>query len=135
MNQWPNIITASRIVASIGLLFTTVFSIPFWVLYLWCGVSDMIDGPLARRLGAESKAGAALDSIADLMFLVIACAKVIPVLTIPFWLWLTIGAIALLQVARMCLLYCRKGGWDGLHDRVNRIIGLALYLAPLAVYF
>lgn len=66
LSPWPNIISLSRAVAAVGLLLTTVFSVSFWVLYLWCGISDMIDGPLARRLGSESKVGATVDSIADI---------------------------------------------------------------------
>lgn len=134
MSPWPNIISLSRAVAAVGLLFPAVFSVPLWGFYLWCGISDMIDGPLARRLGAESKTGAAIDSIADSVFMVIACSRILPALTLPIWIWLVVGAIAILQLARMCCLYFRRGGWDGLHDRTNRIIGLVLYLAPLAVY-
>lgn len=134
MSQWPNIISISRAIAAVGLLFTAVFSIPFWVLYLWCGISDMIDGPLARRLGTAGKAGAAVDSIADFVFVVIACARIVPALTFPCWLWLIIGIVAVLQLIRMVVLYFRMGGWDGLHDRANKVIGLALYLAPPAVF-
>lgn len=135
MSPWPNIISLSRAIAAVGLLFTEVFSAPFWALYLWCGISDMIDGPLSRRLGAESRTGARIDSIADLIFMVIACIRIIPALTIPLWFWPVVGIIAVLQLARMCFLYFRKGGWDGLHDKANRIIGLVLYLAPLVVFF
>lgn len=134
MSPWPNIISISRAVAAAGLLFTAVFSTLFWALYLWCGISDMIDGPLARRLGTESKAGAAVDSIADFVFVVIACARIIPVLTFPGWLWLIIGIIAVLQLIRMCFLYFRKGGWGALHDKANKIVGVILYLSPLAVF-
>ena len=40
----PNIITALRIVGSIGLLFCNVAGWQFWTLYIFCGISDMIDG-------------------------------------------------------------------------------------------
>ena len=95
-NNIPNIISCSRCIAAIGLLFTSVFSLPFWILYVWCGVSDMIDGALARKMGATSNLGAKIDSIADLMFVVIAFAKVIPALTMSFGLWVIIGIIAVL---------------------------------------
>lgn len=134
MSQLPNILSLSRIVAAAGLLFATAFSVPFWALYLWCGISDMVDGPLARRLGAESSAGAAIDSIADLVFVVVACFKIIPALTVPGWLWLVIGIVAVFQVARMCLLYFRKGGWAALHDRANKIAGVVLYLSPAILW-
>ena len=49
-----NIITVVRIICSIGLLFIPVFSPAFYVLYLIAGVSDMVDGTIARKL-YESK--------------------------------------------------------------------------------
>ena len=126
----PNLISISRGVAAIAILFTTAFSLPFWALYVWCGISDMIDGPLARRLGAESKSGAAIDSISDFVFVIAAAIKIIPALTLPSWLWWVIGAVALVQVLRMAYLYFRKGGAEGLHDKANKIIGVVLYLLP-----
>ena len=47
-----------------GLLFCNVAGWPFWTLYVLCGISDMADGWLARKLHAETKAGAILDSVA-----------------------------------------------------------------------
>lgn len=38
------------------------------VLYSLCGVTDVLDGFLARKLHTESKAGEWLDSFADLFF-------------------------------------------------------------------
>ena len=111
-----------------------VHSVAFWPLYLWCGISDMIDGPLARRLRAENKTGAAIDSIADFVGMVIACGRIVPALAIPSWFWLIIGIIGLSQVFRMCFLYFCKGGWGALHDRANKVVGLILYLSPLALY-
>ena len=37
-----NIITGSRILCSILMLFSPVFSVGFYVLYLLCGLTDMI---------------------------------------------------------------------------------------------
>ena len=63
----PNIISALRIAGSMGLLFCNVAGWPFWTLYVLCGISDMADGWLARKLNAESKTGAVLDSVADIL--------------------------------------------------------------------
>ena len=65
MKHLPNIITALRIVGSIGLLFCNVAGWQFWTLYVFCGISDMIDGWFARKLKAESKTGSVLDSIVN----------------------------------------------------------------------
>ena len=64
MRNLPNVISALRIAGSIGLLFCVVTGWPFWTLYALCGISDMVDGWLARKLHAETKAGAILDSVA-----------------------------------------------------------------------
>lgn len=56
----PNIISASRGLVSL-LLFIFPFGSPlFWLCYLWCGGSDMIDGPLARRMKVASSTGAGI---------------------------------------------------------------------------
>ena len=60
MKHLPNTITALRIVGSIGILFCNVARWQFWTLYVFCGISDMIDGWLARELQAESKTGSVL---------------------------------------------------------------------------
>jgi len=94
----PNIITALRIAGSIGLLFCNTNGWMFWTLYVFCGISDMIDGWLARRLHAESKTGSILDSIADLSFVVCCAIKLLPILSIPPWLWIWAGIIVIIKI-------------------------------------
>lgn len=60
-----NIITSSRILCSIVLLFFPVFSPWFYVLYLINGFTDMLDGTVARRTGSVSEFGSKLDTVAD----------------------------------------------------------------------
>ena len=55
-----NIITGMRIVFSLPLLFIPLSSAWFYVFYLLCGLSDMVDGTVARRMGGASEFGARL---------------------------------------------------------------------------
>ena len=55
-----NIITGLRILASLALLFFPAFSAPFTVLYLAAGISDMVDGAVARRTNGGTELGALL---------------------------------------------------------------------------
>ena len=64
MKHIPDIITTLRLLGAVFLLPSDPASVVFGVIYGLCGVSDMADGYLARRLHAESKAGAVLDSVA-----------------------------------------------------------------------
>ena len=66
MKHSANILTASRIFFAAGMVLTAPFSAAFWVCYLGGGVSDLLDGPVARALHIQSEVGAKLDSAADL---------------------------------------------------------------------
>ena len=67
MKHLPNILSASRIALCPPLLLADAMTVPFWVLYVIAGTTDMLDGFLARRWGVESKFGARLDSLAGMM--------------------------------------------------------------------
>ena len=63
--QIANIITSCRLLGSIGLLFCPVYSACFYGLYLFCGLTDMVDGKVARHFHMTSTLGQILDPIAD----------------------------------------------------------------------
>ena len=62
-----NAITIFRMAASIVLLFCPVFSPIFYALYLIAGLSDMVDGIIARKTNSVSEFGSKFDSIADFL--------------------------------------------------------------------
>lgn len=62
-----NIVTGSRIIFSLPLLFVPLLSVWFYVRYLFYGLTDMIDGAIARKTGAVSEFGTRLDTVADLL--------------------------------------------------------------------
>ena len=135
MKHIPNIITALRIVGAFGLLFYDFRSAVFWTLYLVCGLSDMLDGFLARRLRCESKAGASLDSVADLAFVVCCCVKLIPVLNLPFWLWIWAGAIVVVKVINQISALVMYKKFCFPHTFANKATGLLLFVAvPLTIF-
>ena len=92
-----NILTFSRIAAGIVLLLCPVFSPAFYALYIAAGLSDMLDGYVARKTDTVSKFGARLDTIADFVFVVVCLIKVLPVLRVSAWLYAWIGIIALIK--------------------------------------
>ena len=135
MKLLPNIITALRIVGAFGLLFFDFRSAVFWTLYLVCGVSDMLDGFLARKLRCESKAGASLDSVADLAFVACCCVKLIPVLNLPFWLWIWAGAIVVVKVINQISALVMYKRFCFPHTFANKATGLLLFVAvPLTMF-
>jgi Phosphatidylglycerophosphate synthase len=67
MKHVPNILSISRILLSIGLFFSVDNGTLFIIIYLICGISDAVDGYIARKNGTTSQFGARLDSIGDLV--------------------------------------------------------------------
>ena len=60
-----NLITSCRIMLSLIMLLFPVFSLEFYFCYFMAGITDMVDGTIARKLGAGSEFGEKLDTIAD----------------------------------------------------------------------
>ena len=129
MKHLPNIITALRIVGSIGLLFCNVAGWQFWTLYVLCGISDMIDGWLARKLHAESKAGSVLDSVADLTFVVSCAICLLPLLPIPSWLLIWAGIIVILKVINQISAWTSIKRFCFPHTIANKLTGLLLFVS------
>ena len=90
MKNLANDITIIRILYSIALLFFPAFSVAFYVLYSTAGVSDILDGWVARRTHTASELGAKLDTIADIVFVVVCLVKLLPVLDIPVTLFIVL---------------------------------------------
>lgn len=135
MKRLPNIITAFRFLGAIDLLFFEVKATTFWVIYFICGLSDMLDGYLARRLHCESKTGALLDSLADLVFVVCCCYKLIPLLAFPKWLWIWAGAIVAIKIINQIstLVMYKKCFFP--HTIANKVAGVLLFVGvPLAFF-
>ena len=130
-----NIITGSRIALSLPLLFIPLFSAWFYVLYLFCGFTDMIDGTIARKTGAISKLGAKLDTVADFVFMLVCSIKVLPIIQIPVWLWAWIIIIALIKIFNIVFVFIRKKKLISIHSVLNKITGFALFLLPLSLTF
>ena len=130
-----NIITGSRIVLSLPLLFIPLTSVWFYALYLLCGLSDMIDGTVARRMGSASEFGARLDTVSDFVFMFVCAVKILPILRLPIWLWVWIVLIAFAKILNIALVFIAKKKLISVHSVLNKITGFALFLLPLTLNF
>ena len=130
-----NVITGLRIVFCLPLLFVPLTSVWFYALYLLCGLSDMIDGTVARKLGSVSDFGAKLDTVSDFVFIVVALIRFAPYLHIPVWLWMWIGVIAMMKLGNMVLGFVRMRKLISPHTVLNKVTGLLLFLLPVTISF
>ena len=130
----PNIITALRFLGAVCLLLCNPAGAAFWVIYGLCGLSDMTDGYLARKLHAESKTGAVLDSAADICFVACCAIRLLPVLQIPTWLWIWAGLIVVIKLINQlsALVICKRFCFP--HTTANKLVGLLLFLSVPTVF-
>ena len=134
-NHIANIVTSCRILGSILLLFFTAFSVKFYILYILCGFSDMIDGIIARKTNSAGTLGAKIDTAADLAFVTASLIKLLPVLNLPPWLWIWGVAIAVIKTSNLLWGYISKKQFVALHTAMNKVTGLLLFLLPLTLSF
>ena len=133
MKHIPNILSASRIALCLPLLLADAMTVPFWVLYVTAGTTDMLDGFLARRWGVEGKFGARLDSLADFVFVLAVGYKLFPWLKLPTALWMMIGFIALVKVSNALSSYVVKHKIAFLHTKANKLTGFLLFIGMMAI--
>ena len=135
MKSLPNAISALRFLGAVCLLFFGVGSCAFWAIYFVCGLSDMADGYLARKLGCESHVGALLDSLADLVFVVCCCFKLIPALAFPKWLWIWGGVIVAIKVINQLSAFVLFKKFVFPHTVANKVTGVLLFVGVPITFF
>ena len=125
-----NLLTLCRIPLALGLLFTAPLSPLFFLFYTLAGISDMLDGPIASRSHTASGAGARLDSIADIVFLIAALSCLLPVLHLPGWIIWAAAVIAPLRCGAWLAGYLKYHRFNALHTLANKFTGASLFCAP-----
>lgn len=128
-----NTITAVRIVCSIALLVFPAFSPAFYTLYIVAGISDILDGTVARKTGTISAFGSKLDTVADFVMVLCCLIKLIPILHIPAWLIIWIIVIAAIKAINLISWYALRKELIALHTVMNKATGLLLFVLPLTL--
>ena len=130
-----NILTGCRMFGSIFLLFLPAFSPGFYAAYILCGLSDMVDGTVARKTNSASKLGSQLDSIADTIFVAASLFKWLLAIRTPQWLWIWGGMIAVIKIGNIIWGFVSRNRFISLHTTMNKVTGLLLFLLPLTLSF
>lgn len=129
-----NMITASRIVCAVILMFTTPFSVLFWALYIYCSINDMADGMIARITRQQSSFGAKLDSIADVVFVFSLIITVGSTVVIPTWCWICAIIVTFIRVTAYLIGYQKHHTFSALHTYANKATGGLLFCMPILIY-
>jgi Phosphatidylglycerophosphate synthase len=131
-----NIISISRIVLSLLLFFMLHNALLFSVFYLICGLSDVLDGYVARKTKTQSELGARLDSIGDLIFYAVIIVAIILWMEqeiLIFLPWIII--IAIIRCASIAIAAYKYHSFAILHTWSNKLTGFLLFLTPLFILY
>lgn len=107
----------------------------FYTLYIIAGISDMIDGWIARKTNTVSEFGAKLDTVADIVFVVVCLIKLLPVMDIAAWIYIWIGFIVLIKIINIVSGFVVQKQFVAVHSVMNKVTGALLFVFPLTVSF
>ena len=127
-----NLITLIRIFGAIALVVLEPLSLPFFIVYGVCGLSDAFDGLVARKLGIQSTFGSALDSLSDLLFYGVMAAKLFPTfqrLLLPYQ-WVIIIVPTALHFIAYIICAIKFNRFSAIHTYANKALGLLVYAFP-----
>lgn len=130
MYNLSNLISGLRILLSVLLLVTEPLSALFFVVFILCGVSDVLDGYVARNFGLESDFGAKLDSLADIIFVFCFLISILPLLNLSYLMILWIICIVLIKIFSIIFGFIKFGEFSLIHTYLNKITGVFLMLLP-----
>ncbi|MBR0413529.1 MAG: CDP-alcohol phosphatidyltransferase family protein [Clostridia bacterium] len=130
----PNIISSARIIAGASLFLFSDVTNGFIALYVFCGITDLIDGPIARKLNATSSIGALLDTVGDIVTYM-AFAKILLVQkqvpkSIVIWM---LGVAAIHLIAGLVSLIKVKKFYV-VHSLFGKILGGSVFVLPFAMW-
>lgn len=160
----PNLLSFARLLGVPPFLWLVLAELDWWALGLLvlAGLSDWLDGKLARMLGQTSRLGVLLDPAADRLYILATLAGLTLREIIPLWLAVLLvgrevaiapiapilrhlgyqGALPVHMVgkaATMCLLYAFPllllGDHDGAAGTVARVVGWSWAIWGTALYW
>jgi len=104
----------------------------FITLFVLAGLTDMVDGPLARKIkDAKSKFGADYDTAADLLMVVVGIFIIIPEMNIWPVLQYAIWAALAFKLAAAIPALIKHRTVFFLHTISNKILALTLFLCAI----
>jgi Phosphatidylserine synthase len=133
MKSLANAISFARIGLALSLILVQPLSNAFILIYLGCGISDTLDGYIARKTGTVSKLGEELDSVADLIMVFVAIILLYPffkpIVSIGIIIWIV--AIGVIRLLSILVVLVKFKTFAILHTYGNKITGFLLFIVPL----
>ena len=127
-----NFVTSLRLFGAIAIIFIEPLTGAFYAVYTICGLSDGIDGTIARKMGTSSEFGARLDSVSDILFYLVMFIKLMPVLwaELPKWVWIIVAMVLIVRLAAYGIALIKYHRMAAIHTYLNKVTGALVFLVP-----
>lgn len=133
--QIANILTGSRIVIALAILFFPPLSAAFYIGYLACAVTDLIDGPIARKTDSVTVNGALMDTIGDVAMNSALIVHLLRARKLPLWAVIWIVCAGLAHISAGFYAWKKFGKFCLLHTFWGKGVGFFAFLFPLVILF
>ena len=135
----PNALSIARFFIIIAFIIVAVLDSPIapaaMILFLVAGLTDMLDGPIARRTNNTSELGAELDSIADHFMIIVAVFVLIPALGLWSWLLPTIWVALASKLISLVPAFVKYRKIYFIHTTLSKITAVLLFLGAIIYFF
>ncbi|MCL2530683.1 MAG: CDP-alcohol phosphatidyltransferase family protein [Oscillospiraceae bacterium] len=134
----PNVLSFSRIPLSILLPFLVNHSGWFVTVYVLTGLTDVLDGQLARKHSRCTDFGAKLDGFADIFFM-LSCLVIVFGLQqlhryIAIYVLVVLAMIVALKTFNVIFGRVKFRVWSTMHTKANKFTGLPFFfVVPVLV--
>ena len=132
MKKVPNYLTILRIILTLALPFVVYQNWIFVALFLLCGLTDVLDGYVARKFDCKTTLGAQLDSIADTILFITLTGCIFLMMGDKlnrYLIWLL--AIIAVRVANVLIAYVKYNCFLMIHTLANKATGMCIYIVVL----
>lgn len=129
----PNMLSASRMVLALSMLLVEPLSDPFLGLLAAAFLTDVLDGYLARRWHVESRFGSQLDSLADLMMMVVLIVVLLTALEFEDWMIALLASVVAVRALSFAVGVMRFRRLPFVHTLLNKLAAVLIALSPFLI--
>ena len=142
MKYVPNALSFARIggaalllLGALAILPIPPLSISFFVIYVFSVITDMIDGPIARKTNTASGFGSALDGLADMILIFTVLGILIPILPFEIWMFVCVGIVIIIRATAIIIGFKKYNALMLLHTYSSKATSLMLAAFPIYLGF
>lgn len=105
------------------------------IVFILAGISDVLDGHIARKYDMSTKLGVILDPIADKLMMFTILISFTTKGIIPVWILIALGIKEMMMILGGAVLYLFKGKQVMPSNKFGKIATLSFYAATLSIVF